>query len=77
MGGEILFSSLVSSFVKGFVVLVIPSDTFSNLSGLNSCVSKLGNIANNTKTAEIIYVPEKKKVSFKMAKHLKEKINKQ
>ena len=28
------------------------------------------------KTSEIIYVPEKKKVSFKMSKHLKQEINK-
>ena len=33
--------------------------------------------ARNPKTGEIIYVPEKKKVSFKMSKHLKKKIKKQ
>ena len=32
--------------------------------------------ARNPKTGELIYVPEKKKVSFKMSKHLKQKINK-
>ena len=32
--------------------------------------------ARNPKTGEIIYVPEKRKVSFKMSKHLKEEINK-
>ena len=32
--------------------------------------------ARNPKTGEIIYIPEKKKVSFKMSKHLKQKINK-
>ena len=32
--------------------------------------------ARNPKTGEIIYVPAKKKVSFKMSKHLKEEINK-
>jgi len=32
--------------------------------------------ARNPKTGEIIYVPEKKKVSFKMSKHLKQVINK-
>ena len=31
--------------------------------------------ARNPKTGELIYVPEKKKVSFKMSKHLKQKIN--
>jgi len=30
----------------------------------------------NPKTGEIIYVPEKKKISFKMSKKLKEEINK-
>ncbi|MDB9784481.1 HU family DNA-binding protein [Pelagibacteraceae bacterium] len=32
--------------------------------------------ARNPKNAEIIYVPKKKKVSFKMSKHLKEEVNK-
>ena len=32
--------------------------------------------ARDPRTGEIIYVPEKKKVSFKMSKHLKEEINK-
>jgi len=31
--------------------------------------------ARNPKTGEIIYVPEKKKVSFKMSKHLKQELN--
>jgi|TARA_B110000238_G_C15855337_1_gene322844 integration host factor subunit beta len=32
--------------------------------------------ARNPSSGEIIYVPEKKKVSFKMSKHLKQEINK-
>ena len=32
--------------------------------------------ARNPKTGEIIYVPPKKKISFKMSKHLKQEINK-
>ena len=32
--------------------------------------------AKNPKTGEMIYVPEKKKISFKMSKKLKEEINK-
>ena len=32
--------------------------------------------ARNPKTGEIIYIPAKKKVSFKMSKHLKDEINK-
>ncbi|MDB9760464.1 integration host factor subunit beta [Pelagibacteraceae bacterium] len=33
--------------------------------------------ARNPKTGEVIYIPEKKKVSFKMSKHLKQEINKE
>ena len=33
--------------------------------------------ARNPKTGKVIYVPEKKKVSFKMSKHLKQEINKE
>ena len=33
--------------------------------------------ARNPKTGEIIYVPKKKKVSFKMSKHLKQQVNKE
>jgi nucleoid DNA-binding protein len=32
--------------------------------------------ARNPRTSEIIYIPEKEKVSFKMSKHLKQEINK-
>jgi integration host factor subunit beta len=32
--------------------------------------------ARNPKTGEIIYVPPKKKISFRMSKHLKQEINK-
>ena len=32
--------------------------------------------ARNPRTQEIIYVPEKKKISFNMSKHLKKEINK-
>ena len=37
---------------------------------------KAKNNGRNPKTSEIIYIPEKKKVSFKMSKHLKQEINK-
>ena len=33
--------------------------------------------ARNPKTGSIIYVPERKKIAFKMSKHLKEEINKE
>ena len=32
--------------------------------------------ARNPKTGEIIYIPPKKKISFRMSKHLKQEINK-
>ena len=32
--------------------------------------------ARNPKTGEVIYIPERKKISFKMSKNLKQKINK-
>ena len=32
--------------------------------------------ARNPKTGEMLYVPQKKKVSFKMSKHLKQVVNK-
>ena len=32
--------------------------------------------ARNPKTGEIIFIPEKKKISFRMSKHLKQRINK-
>ena len=32
--------------------------------------------ARNPKTGEIIFLPKRKKISFKMSKHLKEEINK-
>ena len=35
-----------------------------------------GQISINPKTGELIFVPEKKKIYFKMSKHLKEEINK-
>ena len=38
--------------------------------------TKAKHSARNPRTNEIIYVPEKKKISFKMSKHLKEEINK-
>ena len=38
---------------------------------------KVARPGRNPKTGEIIYVPQKKKVSFKMSKHLKQEINKE
>ena len=38
---------------------------------------KANHNARNPKTGFAIYVPERKKISFKMSKHLKEEINKE
>ena len=44
--------------------------------GLSIKTIKAKHNARNPKTNEIIYVPEKKKIAFKMSKYLKEEINK-
>ena len=66
-----MFSSIIDSLIKQKSVELRNFGRFS----IKTIKAKYN--ARNPKTAEIIYVPEKKKVSFKMAKHLKEKINKQ
>ena len=38
-------------------------------------IIKAKHSARNPRTNEIIYVPERKKVSFKMSKHLKDRVN--
>ena len=68
---DIMFSSIIDSLIKQKSVELRNFGRFS----IKTIKAKYN--ARNPKTAEIIYVPEKKKVSFKMAKHLKEKINKQ
>ena len=68
---DIMFSSIIDSLIKQKSVELRNFGRFS----IKTIKAKYN--ARNPKTAEIIYVPEKKKVSFKMAKHLKEKIKKQ
>ena len=65
-----MFDSITDSLIKEKAVELRNFGRFS----LKNIKSKYN--ARNPKTGEIIYVPEKKKVSFKMSKHLKQEINK-
>ncbi len=47
-----------------------------NFGRISTKTTRARHDARNPKTGEIIFVPEKKKIYFKMAKHLKEEINK-
>ena len=67
---DVMFSSITDSLIKEKSVELRGFGRFS----LKTIKSKYN--ARNPKTGEIIYVPEKKKVSFKMSKHLKQEINK-
>ena len=62
---DIMFSSIIDSLIKQKSVELRNFGRFS----IKTIKAKYN--ARNPKTAEIIYVPEKKKVSFKMSKHLK------
>ena len=67
---DIMFNTITESLIKHRPVELREFGRFSIK------VLKAKYNARNPKTGEIIYVPEKKKVSFKMSKHLKEEINK-
>ena len=67
---NIMFDTLVDSLAKHKSVELRDFGRFS----VKTIKAKYN--ARNPKTSEIIYVPEKKKVSFKMSKHLKQEINK-
>ena len=67
---DIMFSTIVESLIKLKPVELRSFGRFS----IKMIKAKYN--ARNPKTGEIIYVPEKKKVSFKMSKHLKQEINK-
>ena len=67
---NIFFDTLVESLAKHKPVELRDFGRFSIK------IIKAKYNARNPKTGEIIYVPEKKKVSFKMSKHLKQEINK-
>jgi integration host factor subunit beta len=67
---DIMFDTIKDSLVKNKPVELRDLGRFS----IKTIKAKYN--ARNPKTGEIIYVPEKKKVSFKMSKHLKQEINK-
>ena len=67
---DIMFDAISDSLIKARPVELRDFGRFSVK------IIKAKYNARNPKTGEIIYVPEKKKVSFKMSKHLKQEINK-
>jgi integration host factor subunit beta len=67
---DIMFSTISDSLIKKKSVELRDFGRFS----IKTIKAKYN--ARNPKTGETIYVPEKKKVSFKMSKHLKQEINK-
>ena len=68
---EVMFDTIINSLLKNKPIELRDFGRFSIK------IIKAKYNARNPKTGEIIYVPEKKKVSFKMSKHLKQEINKQ
>jgi len=67
---DVMFNTIADSLVKLKPVELRDFGRFSVK------IIKAKYNARNPKTGEIIYVPTKKKVSFKMSKHLKQEINK-
>ena len=67
---DIIFNTVTSSLIKHKPV------ELRNFGRFSVKIIKAKYNARNPKTSEIIYVPERKKVSFKMSKHLKQEINK-
>ena len=67
---DIIFDTIAESLIRHNPVELRDFGRFS----IKTIKAKYN--ARNPKTGEIIYVPEKKKISFKMSKHLKEEINK-
>jgi len=67
---DIMFDTISDSLIKEKPVELRSFGRFS----VKTIKAKYN--SRNPKTSEIIYVPEKKKVSFKMSKHLKQEINK-
>ena len=66
---DIMFDTIKGSLIKNKPVELRNFGRFS----IKTIKAKYN--ARNPKTGESIYVPEKKKVSFKMSKHLKQIIN--
>ena len=67
---DIMFNTISDSLIKEKPV------ELRNFGRFTIKIIKAKYNARNPKTGEIIYVPEKKKISFKMSKHLKEELNK-
>jgi integration host factor subunit beta len=67
---DVMFDAISDSLIKTRPVELRSFGRFS----IKTTKAKYN--ARNPKTGETIYVPEKKKVSFKMSKHLKQEINK-
>ena len=67
---DIMFDTISNSLIKQKPV------EFRNFGRFSVKTIKAKYNARNPKTSEIIYVPEKKKVTFKMSKNLKQEINK-
>ena len=67
---DIMFDTIKNSLIKNKSVELRDFGRFS----IKTIEAKYN--ARNPKTGEIIYVPKKKKVSFKMSKHLKQEVNK-
>mgnify|MGYP006190725407 FL=1 len=67
---DVMFDAISDSLIKARPVELRNFGRFS----IKTIKAKYN--ARNPKTGETIYVPEKKKVSFKMSKHLKQEINK-
>jgi integration host factor subunit beta len=68
---DIIFDVISSSLIKDKPV------ELRNFGRFSISLIKAKHNARNPKTGENIYVPEKKKISFKMSKHLKQIINKE
>ena len=67
---NIIFDTISDSLVNKNSVEI------RNLCRFSVKKTKAKHNARNPKTGEIIYVPSKKRIYFKMSKHLKEEINK-
>tara|TARA_B100001063_G_C16692836_1_gene518050 strand:- start:166 stop:447 length:282 start_codon:yes stop_codon:yes gene_type:complete len=67
---KIIFESMTQSLKSNKAI------ELRNFGRISTKTTRARHDARNPKTGEIIFVPEKKKIYFKMAKHLKEEINK-
>ena len=66
---ELVFDTIISSLIDSKAVELRNFGRWS----IKNIIANYN--ARNPKTGEIIYIPEKKKISFKMSKNFKRKIN--